>query len=137
VSILRHDWGKLEALLEVPEDADAHAVLGWLRSRYPGLPYTLAGFSFGSRVVLNLGCTLANRDPVGVLADCAVPKVFMQSTHDEYGPPPEMEAFHVQVSEPKWPIWAESRIISSRPVWTSWKGRWQRSVEIDPALQRC
>ena len=41
----RHDLG-------VGEIADARAALDWLRSRYPGLPYTLAGFSFGSRVIL-------------------------------------------------------------------------------------
>ena len=81
------------------EIEDARAALGWLRDRYPGLPYTLAGFSFGSRVILSLGCALpdaerlialgfpAKRDPVGVLAYCAVPKVFIQSTHDEHGPP--------------------------------------------------
>ena len=47
----RHDLG-------VGEIEDARAALGWLRQRYPGLPYTLAGFSFGSRVILNLGCAL-------------------------------------------------------------------------------
>ena len=87
----RHDLG-------VGEIEDARAALGWLRSRYPGLPYTLAGFSFGSRVILSLGCALpdaerlialgfpAKRDPVGVLAQCTAPKVFIQSTHDEHGP---------------------------------------------------
>ncbi len=110
----RHDAG-------VGEIDDARAALGWLRARYPGLPYTLAGFSFGSRVVLNLGCTLADaqrvialgfpakRDPVGVLAHCKTPKIFIQSIHDEHGPPPEMEAFYAQVSEPKRLIWVEAQ----------------------------
>jgi len=39
----RHDLG-------VGEIEDARATLDWLRGRYPGLPYTLAGFSFGSRL---------------------------------------------------------------------------------------
>jgi alpha/beta superfamily hydrolase len=106
----RHDFG-------IGEIEDARAALDWLRGRYAGLPYTLAGFSFGSRVVLSLGCALpdaarlialgfpAKRDPVGVLASCAARKVFIQSTHDEYGPPPEMEAFYAQVAEPKRLIW--------------------------------
>ena len=110
----RHDAG-------VGEIDDARAALGWLRARYPGLPYTLAGFSFGSRVVLNLGCALADtqrvialgfpakRDPVGALAHCTTPKIFIQSTHDEHGPPPEMEAFYAQVSEPKRLIWVEAQ----------------------------
>ena len=38
------------------EVEDARAALAWLRARYPELPFTLAGFSFGSRVVLQLGC---------------------------------------------------------------------------------
>jgi len=107
--------------LGVGEIEDARAALDWLRSRYPGLPYTLAGFSFGSRVILNLGCALpdavrlialgfpAKRDPVGVLAHCPAPKVFIQSTHDEYGPPPEMQTFYAQVAEPKRLIWVEAQ----------------------------
>lgn len=109
----RHDLG-------VGEIEDARAALDWLRSRYPAAPYTLAGFSFGSRVILSLGCGLqdatwlialgfpAKRDPVGRLAQCTVPKIFIQSTHDEYGPPLEMETFFAQVAEPKRLIWVEA-----------------------------
>jgi len=42
-----HGEGELE---------DARAAFGYLRGRYPDLPFTLAGFSFGSRIVLKLGC---------------------------------------------------------------------------------
>jgi alpha/beta superfamily hydrolase len=109
----RHDRG-------VGEIEDARVALDWLRHRYLGLPYTLAGFSFGARVALTLGCGLpdaarlislgfpAKRDPAGSLAQCTVPKIFIQSTHDEYGPPPEMEAFYAQVAEPKRLIWVEA-----------------------------
>ena len=38
---------------------DARACLACLRGRYPVLPFTLAGFSFGSRIVLRIGCTRA------------------------------------------------------------------------------
>jgi len=110
----RHDLG-------VGEIEDARAALEWLRQRYAGLPYTLGGFSFGSRVILSLGCALpdaqrlialgfpAKRDPVGMLAHCTVPKVFFQSTHDEYGPRAEMEAFYALVAEPKRLIWVEAQ----------------------------
>lgn len=109
----RHDLG-------VGEIDDARAALAWLRERYPDLPYTVAGFSFGSRVVTSLGCGLrdveriialgvpAKRDPVGLLASCDTNKIFIQSTHDEYGPPAEMEAFYAQVAEPKRLIWVEA-----------------------------
>jgi len=104
----------------VGEIDDARAALDWLRDRYPGLPYLLAGFSFGSRVALSLGCVLedamrvialgfpAKRERADFLASCTTPKIFIQSTHDEYGPPAEMEAFYAQVSEPKQLIWVEA-----------------------------
>src|SRR5579884_3340595 len=38
----------------VGEVEDARAALGFLRERYPDLPFSLAGFSFGSRVILKL-----------------------------------------------------------------------------------
>ena len=41
-----HGEGELE---------DARAALAYLRGRYPGLPFTLAGFSFGSRIALRAG----------------------------------------------------------------------------------
>jgi len=110
----RHDQG-------IGEIEDARAALDWLRHRYAGLPGTLAGFSFGSKVILNLGCALdggawlmalgfpAKREGVGALAHCTVPKVFIQSTHDEHGPVAEMNAFYAQVSEPKRLIWVEAQ----------------------------
>jgi len=78
--------------MSVGEINDAQAALDWLRSRYPGLPYTLAGFS--------LGCALAT---------CSAKKIFIQSTHDEHGSPPEMEAFCGQVAEPKHLVWVEAQ----------------------------
>src|SRR5690348_6185309 len=44
----------------VGEVEDARVALAWLRARYPDLPYALAGFSFGSRVILKLGCALGD-----------------------------------------------------------------------------
>src|SRR5215469_7250647 len=38
------------------EIEDARMALDWLRARYPDLPYMLAGFSFGARVITRLGC---------------------------------------------------------------------------------
>lgn len=104
----------------IGELEDARAALGWLRARYPSLPYTLAGFSFGARIVLRLGC--ADRDaerlialglpthgalPEG-LSQCAAPKVFIQSTHDQYGPKEELEALFTRLPESKRLIWIEA-----------------------------
>jgi alpha/beta superfamily hydrolase len=108
-----HDQG-------VGEVEDASAALRWLRSRYPGLPYSLAGFSFGSGVILELGCGLtdaARLIAVGFptrfgrapyLASCTVPKVFIASTRDQYAPRAEMEHIYTSVAQPKQLIWIEA-----------------------------
>jgi alpha/beta superfamily hydrolase len=96
---------------------DARAALAYLRGRYPALPYTLAGFSFGSRIALRLGCQrdmpakgvtrviaagfpTAYRDR-SCLEGCTVPRVFVQSTNDEFGPVGEFRAVVDALAEPK------------------------------------
>jgi alpha/beta superfamily hydrolase len=102
------------------EIEDARAALAWLGSRYPGLPVTLAGFSFGSRVVTRLGCGTNPRRIIavgfptkntetGYLESCVVPKVFIQSTHDEHCPRAEMDRLFLRFAEPKELIWIEAR----------------------------
>jgi alpha/beta superfamily hydrolase len=92
---------------------DARAALAWLRARYPDVPYTLAGFSFGSRIVLRLGCELSdvrrviaagfptNYGPQTYLQGCTKDKIFVQSTHDQYGPVAELQKLLEMVEEPK------------------------------------
>jgi hypothetical protein len=96
------------------EIEDARAALGALRERYPELPYSMAGFSFGSRIIMKLGCSL-NPPPVRLiaagfptsrgrfdyLAHCNVPKYFVHSTIDEHGPKPDLEAAFQRFAEPK------------------------------------
>ena len=48
------EYGNLEGEIE-----DARAAIEWLRARHPGLPYALAGFSFGARVITRLACETA------------------------------------------------------------------------------
>ncbi len=102
----------------VGEVEDAQAALQYLRGLYPELPFTLAGFSFGSRVILRLGCSLTdarNGSPerliaVGFptslgsfdyLAACTLPKMFIQSTVDEFGPKDKLAAAYENFSPPK------------------------------------
>ncbi len=104
------------------EVEDARACLDWLRGRYPELPYTLAGFSFGSGVVLRLGCELITASRIvaagfptrmgaapGWLASCTVPRVFIQSTHDQYAPREEFQPFFDPLPEPKRLVWVEAQ----------------------------
>jgi alpha/beta superfamily hydrolase len=96
-----HGEGELE---------DARIALAYLRARYPDLPFTLAGFSFGSRIVLRL-CGNARRViAVGFptsfkdrsnLENCTVPRIFVQSTHDQYGPVAELEPLVASLPGPK------------------------------------
>jgi uncharacterized protein len=108
-------YGDLEGEIE-----DARAALEWLRMRYPGLPYALAGFSFGARVITRLGCEVeASRwlmaagfptrmGAAEYLESCATPKTFIQSTNDQYGPRGELEALFERLPEPKRLEWVEA-----------------------------
>ena len=103
----------------IGEIEDARAALAWIRQRYPGLPFALAGFSFGARVITRLGCAIENSAFLMVvghstqrdntyLENCQVPKIFIQSTHDEFGPRAELEAVYARLSQPKQLIWIEA-----------------------------
>ena len=102
----------------VPEDRageteDARAALGHLRALYPELPFTLAGFSFGSRIALKIACDEAGaRRAIAVgfptrfrdttfLDGCSVPRYFVQSTNDEFGPLAEIQTLVAALPEPK------------------------------------
>ena len=92
---------------------DARAALSLLLSRYPSLPVTLAGFSFGSRIALKLGCELGYPKRViavgfptiyqdrSYLEGCVLPRVFVQSTNDEFGPLADLEPVIAALAEPK------------------------------------
>jgi alpha/beta superfamily hydrolase len=102
---------------------DARACRDELRRRYPHLPWTLAGFSFGSRVASELAVRLS-ADAPGRLILAGFPtvyrqfqaveqarqqRVFIHSTHDEFGPREELQALYDRLWEPKRLIWIESR----------------------------
>jgi uncharacterized protein len=111
-----HDNGRGEA-------EDARAALAVLRERYPHLPFTLAGFSFGSRVVIRLASQLDGPPPrrlfiVGyptvyqhhdLLTRITVPRIFVHSTQDEFGPRPDLEALYRRLWEPKQLHWIEAQ----------------------------
>ena len=102
------------------EIEDARATLTFLRDRYPDLPFALAGFSFGSRVITRLGCStegarllMAAGFPTRMgdaeyLHACAIPKVFLQSTHDEFAPRQEFEPMYERIAGPKRLEWIEA-----------------------------
>lgn len=103
------------------EIEDARSALAWLRARYPGLPFSLAGFSFGSRVILKLGCSLdpppslliaagfpAAEADLEYLGSCPAPKIFVQSTHDEFGPRSAVEPIYNRAAGPTQTLWIDA-----------------------------
>jgi alpha/beta superfamily hydrolase len=105
----------------VGEVDDARAALAVLRSRYPSLPFSLAGFSFGSRIILKLGCEIAgatqliavgfpaNLSDGRALGQCPVRKVFIVSKNDQFCAVPAMEAYFAAIPEPKKLIWVDAQ----------------------------
>ncbi len=116
VNLSHGEHGNLTGEIE-----DARSALEWLRARCPELPFALAGFSFGSRVITRLGCSIegarfliaagfpTRMGDTGYLESCHVPKTFVQSTQDQYGPRVELEPFFKRVAEPKRLAWVEAK----------------------------
>ena len=110
-----HDEGRGEV-------EDARACLLELRRRYPALPLTLSGFSFGSRVAAELAASLGAAGPGRLIAagfptvfkqfqaveQYRGPRVFIHSTHDEFGPRDELQTLYDRLWEPKRLIWIEA-----------------------------
>jgi len=84
----------------------------------------LAGFSFGARIALRLACAAAESEkPRRVIAvgfptvfrdrsyleGCTVPRLFVQSTNDQYGPLPDLETMVSALPEPKRLVVVEAR----------------------------
>jgi uncharacterized protein len=104
----------------IGELEDARAALVVLRSRYPELPFSLAGFSFGSRIILRLGCETpsparliavgfpANLSDSQSIGHCSVPKTFIISRNDQFCAVPAMESYFAALPEPKELIWIDA-----------------------------
>jgi alpha/beta superfamily hydrolase len=102
------------------EVEDARMALGWLRERYPELPFALAGFSFGARVITELGCATAGArfllaagfstrlGGTAYLETCPAPKIFVQSTHDQFAPREEFDQVYARIAGLKRVVWIEA-----------------------------
>lgn len=111
----KHDQGRGEI-------DDAAVCLDTLRRRYPDLPVTLAGFSFGSRVALALAARLGHAAPrrviaagfpttypgVEFVAQCQRMRIFIHSTRDEHGPREQLQALFDRLWGPKALYWIEA-----------------------------
>lgn len=104
----------------IGETEDARTALKELHHRYPSLPVLASGFSFGSRIALRLTSQesfiqrviavgfptrVAERD---FLYHVNVPKYFVQSTNDQFGPEHELLQLFDTLSEPKELHWVRA-----------------------------
>ncbi len=90
------------------EQDDARIALDYLTEKYPHLPVTLAGFSFGARVGLEVGTyharvlylvgvgtpvSISERDyDFSFLRDCRKPLLFVHGDRDEFGAVEDLRA---------------------------------------------
>ncbi len=95
------------------EQDDLRAAIAFVEDRYPGSEVWLAGFSFGSSVLLRAaacdnrirafvaaGVPVSKFDFTGI-AQCNKPKLFVQGSLDEFGPVQELETFFAALDNPK------------------------------------
>lgn len=95
------------------EADDVRAAIDWLADEHPGVPITLAGFSFGNAIGLPVGAGDDRVDrliglgtPVGrfdfdALAEVGKPKLFVQGARDEFGPLDALRRGLERVADPR------------------------------------
>jgi len=101
-----HDYGR-------GEQDDLRSAIEFMENKYPDAEAWIAGFSFGSAVMLSAACgykrvraIVAAGVPVSKydftnLVECDKPKLFVQGQHDEFGSPADLQKFIERLSEPK------------------------------------
>jgi alpha/beta superfamily hydrolase len=95
------------------EQDDLRAAIAFIEERYPGVEVWLAGFSFGSAMMLRAaacddrvralvaaGVPVSRYDFTGI-AQCHKPKLFVQGSLDEFGSPEDLEGLFAVLDEPK------------------------------------
>jgi uncharacterized protein len=95
------------------EQDDVRAALDDLAKEFPGRPMLLAGFSFGSRVGLEVGCgderverviglglPVDNVD-MSFLRNCRKPKLIIQGGQDQFGSHTRLDSLFAELPEPK------------------------------------
>ncbi|HKG21370.1 MAG TPA: alpha/beta fold hydrolase [Blastocatellia bacterium] len=102
----QHDYGR-------GEQDDLRTAIAFMEEKYPGAEIWVAGFSFGSSVMLSVACgdariraLVAAGVPVSKfefdhVAACDKPKLFVQGSLDEFGKQADLEKFFARLSEPK------------------------------------
>lgn len=95
------------------EQADLTAAINFIEGKYPNTELWLAGFSFGAAIALRVGCEddrVASLIAAGLptsmydfseLGACSKPKLFVQGSHDEFGPVGDLSKLYELLRDPK------------------------------------
>lgn len=133
------------------ETGDVRAALDYLANEFPGKPILVAGFSFGSYVGLRLGCEDSrvkelvgagipvNDSDLSYLAQCAKPKLFLQSAHDQFGSRERTEALFATLPEPKSLVFIEAPdhfFAGKLPQMGAELEKWIKSRDSSDSLRR-
>ncbi|MDD5544551.1 MAG: PhoPQ-activated protein PqaA family protein [Acidobacteriia bacterium] len=101
------------------EKEDVHAAVDFLQQRFPKCRLGLLGFSFGSwvgfqagvsddRIVQLVGLGIPIRiSDFSFLSECRTPKLIIQGSLDEFGPPDDLQKWFESMAEPKQLTWVE------------------------------
>lgn len=97
----------------IGEREDARAVLNYFSNRFPQIPITMMGFSFGSVVALSVGSEDArvnslvgiglpvNSSDFHFLQEVQKPKLVVQGTADQFGSKERLEKLFASLKDPK------------------------------------
>lgn len=97
----------------IGEREDARAVLDYFANRFPQIPVTMMGFSFGSVVALAVGSEDArinslvgiglpvNSSDFHFLQEVEKPKLIVQGTEDQFGSQERLEKLFDSLKDPK------------------------------------
>jgi alpha/beta superfamily hydrolase len=101
-----HDQGR-------GEQDDLRAAVNFMKEKYPNAEAWIAGFSFGSTVMLRAACgdtsiraivaagVPVSKSGLSDVISCDKPKLFIQGELDQYGLPEDLARFVGKLREPK------------------------------------
>jgi uncharacterized protein len=87
----------------VGEKEDVAAAADWVEQKYPGMPLSLIGYSFGAWVGLQVGCSdprisaviglglPLDTSDLSFLSECSKPALYIVGTQDEFCSPENLE----------------------------------------------
>ncbi len=118
------------------EKEDVRSCIDFVQAQYPRARLGLLGFSFGAWVGLEVGAADARIEQLigmgiplrqydfSFLKNCTKPKLILQGSADEFGPPGEIQTWFKSLAEPK----QLALIEGSSHLFEAWIPELQRAI---------